>query len=210
MSYPCTILFSQNSLNPQSPTFSAYIFLFPLDTCSSPTNLFSTSTKKHTTNNNKSTPQACLLFDRHRRHTVSTHHSTNPHRSDIHRTTFLCPQKSTRDIAEHPLSPSTPLHPHTSHCASTQAQRGRTRNLFTNKMTSAIVLDPSPEHVAYALLGCFIIFFGLVSLFVKEKLFISEACKFFFSVKDASFFALKDSRRDSLLDRQGRHPSTHV
>ncbi|KAG0339550.1 hypothetical protein BG000_001846 [Podila horticola] len=40
---------------------------------------------------------------------------------------------------------------------------------------SSIVLDTSPEHVAYALLGCFIIFFGLVSLFVKEKLFISEA-----------------------------------
>lgn len=43
---------------------------------------------------------------------------------------------------------------------------------------SGIVLEASPEHVAYALLGCFIIFFGLVSLFVKEKLFISEACKF--------------------------------
>ncbi|KAG0314429.1 hypothetical protein BGZ99_008144 [Dissophora globulifera] len=42
-------------------------------------------------------------------------------------------------------------------------------------MASPVVLDPSPEHVAYALLGCFIIFFGLVSLFVKEKLFISEA-----------------------------------
>ncbi|KAF9930721.1 hypothetical protein FBU30_000099 [Linnemannia zychae] len=42
-------------------------------------------------------------------------------------------------------------------------------------MPSPIILDPSPEHVAYALLGCFIIFFGLVSLFVKEKLFISEA-----------------------------------
>ncbi|KFH69994.1 hypothetical protein MVEG_04797 [Podila verticillata NRRL 6337] len=40
---------------------------------------------------------------------------------------------------------------------------------------SGIVLEASPEHVAYALLGCFIIFFGLVSLFVKEKLFISEA-----------------------------------
>jgi len=44
-------------------------------------------------------------------------------------------------------------------------------------MPSPIVLDTSPEHVAYALLGCFIIVFGLVSLFVKEKLFISEACK---------------------------------
>ncbi|KAF9141218.1 hypothetical protein BG015_001361 [Linnemannia schmuckeri] len=42
-------------------------------------------------------------------------------------------------------------------------------------MPSPIVFDPAPEHVAYALLGCFIIFFGLVSLFVKEKLFISEA-----------------------------------
>ncbi|KAF9212554.1 hypothetical protein BGZ59_006597 [Podila verticillata] len=42
-------------------------------------------------------------------------------------------------------------------------------------MPSQIVLDTSPEHVAYALLGCFIIFFGLVSLLVKEKLFISEA-----------------------------------
>ncbi|KAG0100656.1 hypothetical protein BGZ93_008593 [Podila epicladia] len=40
---------------------------------------------------------------------------------------------------------------------------------------SGIVLEATPEHVAYALLGCFIIFFGLVSLFVKEKLFISEA-----------------------------------
>ncbi|KAF9086103.1 hypothetical protein BGX29_001579 [Mortierella sp. GBA35] len=40
---------------------------------------------------------------------------------------------------------------------------------------SPIVMDPAPEHIAYALLGCFIIFFGLVSLFVKEKLFISEA-----------------------------------
>ncbi|KAK3837475.1 MAG: Sodium/hydrogen exchanger family-domain-containing protein [Linnemannia gamsii] len=38
-----------------------------------------------------------------------------------------------------------------------------------------IVFEASPEHVAYAFLGCFIIFFGLVSLFVKEKLFISEA-----------------------------------
>ncbi|KAK5829337.1 Sodium/hydrogen exchanger family-domain-containing protein [Linnemannia elongata] len=38
-----------------------------------------------------------------------------------------------------------------------------------------IVLEASPEHVAYAFLGCFIIVFGLVSLFVKEKLFISEA-----------------------------------
>ncbi|KAF9916604.1 hypothetical protein BX616_003351 [Lobosporangium transversale] len=38
-----------------------------------------------------------------------------------------------------------------------------------------IVFEASPEHIAYALLGCFIIFFGLVSLFVKEKLFISEA-----------------------------------
>ncbi|KAI1314578.1 hypothetical protein EDD11_001961 [Mortierella claussenii] len=38
-----------------------------------------------------------------------------------------------------------------------------------------IVLEASPEHVAYALLGCFIIVFGLVSLFVKERLFISEA-----------------------------------
>ncbi|KAG0300900.1 hypothetical protein BGZ98_008782 [Dissophora globulifera] len=44
-----------------------------------------------------------------------------------------------------------------------------------SQMASPVVLDPSPEHVAYALLGCFIIFFGLVSLFVKEKLFISEA-----------------------------------
>ncbi|KAF9177940.1 hypothetical protein BGZ51_008243 [Haplosporangium sp. Z 767] len=42
-------------------------------------------------------------------------------------------------------------------------------------MVSPIIMDPSPEHVVYALLGCFIIFFGLVSLFVKEKLFISEA-----------------------------------
>ncbi|KAK3829036.1 MAG: Cation/H+ exchanger [Benniella sp.] len=42
-------------------------------------------------------------------------------------------------------------------------------------MASPVVLDAAPEHVAYALLGCFIIFFGLVSLFVKEKLFISEA-----------------------------------
>jgi len=44
-------------------------------------------------------------------------------------------------------------------------------------MSSTLVLEASPEHVAYALLGCFIIFFGLVSLFVKEKLFISEACE---------------------------------
>ncbi|KAF8940621.1 hypothetical protein BGZ58_005580 [Dissophora ornata] len=42
-------------------------------------------------------------------------------------------------------------------------------------MTSPVVFDTSPEHVASALLGCFIIFFGLVSLFVKEKMFISEA-----------------------------------
>ncbi|KAF9431696.1 hypothetical protein BGZ76_011811 [Entomortierella beljakovae] len=42
-------------------------------------------------------------------------------------------------------------------------------------MTSGVVFDVAPEHIAYALLGCFIIFFGLVSLFVKEKLFISEA-----------------------------------
>ncbi|KAF9169912.1 hypothetical protein BGX21_002903 [Mortierella sp. AD011] len=42
-------------------------------------------------------------------------------------------------------------------------------------MVSAVAFDPAPEHVAYALLGCFIIVFGLVSLFVKEKLFISEA-----------------------------------
>ncbi|KAF8946669.1 hypothetical protein BGZ47_011665 [Haplosporangium gracile] len=42
-------------------------------------------------------------------------------------------------------------------------------------MPSPIVFDLAPEHVTYALLGCFIIFFGLVSLFVKEKLFISEA-----------------------------------
>ncbi|KAG0330543.1 hypothetical protein BGZ99_000014 [Dissophora globulifera] len=42
-------------------------------------------------------------------------------------------------------------------------------------MTSSIVLEASPEHVAIALLGSFIIVFGLVSLFVKEKLFISEA-----------------------------------
>ncbi|KAG0244610.1 Sodium/hydrogen exchanger family-domain-containing protein [Mortierella sp. GBAus27b] len=42
-------------------------------------------------------------------------------------------------------------------------------------MASPVVLDASPEHVAYALLGCFIIVFGLVSLFVKEKMFISEA-----------------------------------
>ncbi|GJJ70376.1 sodium/hydrogen antiporter [Entomortierella parvispora] len=42
-------------------------------------------------------------------------------------------------------------------------------------MPMTVVLDTAPEHVAYALLGCFIIFFGLVSLFVKEKLFISEA-----------------------------------
>ncbi|KAI1321766.1 hypothetical protein EDD11_000042 [Mortierella claussenii] len=42
-------------------------------------------------------------------------------------------------------------------------------------MASEVVLDTAPEHVVYALLGCFIIFFGLVSLFVKEKLFISEA-----------------------------------
>ncbi|KAK3817717.1 MAG: Sodium/hydrogen exchanger family-domain-containing protein [Benniella sp.] len=40
---------------------------------------------------------------------------------------------------------------------------------------SAIVFESTPEHVAYALLGCFIMVFGLVSLFVKEKLFISEA-----------------------------------
>ncbi|KAF9120250.1 hypothetical protein BGX30_003286 [Mortierella sp. GBA39] len=39
----------------------------------------------------------------------------------------------------------------------------------------AIVLEASTEHIAYAFLGCFIIVFGLVSLFVKEKLFISEA-----------------------------------
>ncbi|KAG9073223.1 hypothetical protein KI688_001014 [Linnemannia hyalina] len=39
----------------------------------------------------------------------------------------------------------------------------------------AIILEASTEHVAYAFLGCFIIVFGLVSLFVKEKLFISEA-----------------------------------
>ncbi|KAG0277936.1 hypothetical protein BGZ95_005054 [Linnemannia exigua] len=42
-------------------------------------------------------------------------------------------------------------------------------------MPSPIVFDAAPEHIAYAVLGCFIIFFGLVSLFVKEKLFISEA-----------------------------------
>ncbi|KAF9927905.1 hypothetical protein FBU30_002792 [Linnemannia zychae] len=42
-------------------------------------------------------------------------------------------------------------------------------------MSEGIVLEASPEHIAYALLGCFIIVFGLVSLFVKEKLFISEA-----------------------------------
>ncbi|KAG0226700.1 Sodium/hydrogen exchanger family-domain-containing protein [Mortierella sp. GBAus27b] len=42
-------------------------------------------------------------------------------------------------------------------------------------MAASIVLETSPEHVAYALLGSFIIVFGLVSLFVKEKLFISEA-----------------------------------
>ncbi|GJJ75615.1 sodium/hydrogen antiporter [Entomortierella parvispora] len=42
-------------------------------------------------------------------------------------------------------------------------------------MSTTLVLEASPEHIAYALLGCFIIFFGLVSLFVKEKLFISEA-----------------------------------
>ncbi|KAF9103652.1 hypothetical protein BGX27_010485 [Mortierella sp. AM989] len=42
-------------------------------------------------------------------------------------------------------------------------------------MVSAVVFDAAPEHVAYALLGCFIIVFGLVSLFVKERLFISEA-----------------------------------
>lgn len=71
---------------------------------------------------------------------------------------------------------------------------------------SSIVLDTSPEHVAYALLGCFIIFFGLVSLFVKEKLFISEACKFLVSLKMSLFFSLslsrslayEDSRRDAL------------
>ncbi|KAG0199104.1 hypothetical protein BGX28_007558 [Mortierella sp. GBA30] len=40
---------------------------------------------------------------------------------------------------------------------------------------STLVLEASPEHIAYALLGFFIIVFGLVSLFVKEKLFISEA-----------------------------------
>ncbi|KAF9201230.1 hypothetical protein BGZ49_008543 [Haplosporangium sp. Z 27] len=40
---------------------------------------------------------------------------------------------------------------------------------------AGIEAEASPEHVAYALLGCFIIVFGLVSLFVKEKLFISEA-----------------------------------
>ncbi|KAG0337257.1 hypothetical protein BG004_007714 [Podila humilis] len=42
-------------------------------------------------------------------------------------------------------------------------------------MSAGIILEASQEHVAYALMGCFIIFFGLVSLFVKEKLFISEA-----------------------------------
>ncbi|KAF9163763.1 hypothetical protein DFQ26_002138 [Actinomortierella ambigua] len=36
-------------------------------------------------------------------------------------------------------------------------------------------LDPSSAHIAYALLGSFIIVFGLVSLLVKERLFISEA-----------------------------------
>jgi hypothetical protein len=45
-------------------------------------------------------------------------------------------------------------------------------------MSGGIVIEASPEHIAYAFLGCFIIVFGLVSLFVKEKLFISEACKF--------------------------------
>ncbi|KAG0222770.1 hypothetical protein BGW42_006338 [Actinomortierella wolfii] len=40
---------------------------------------------------------------------------------------------------------------------------------------TGLVLEPSPEHIAYALLGSFIIVFGLVSLLVKERLFISEA-----------------------------------
>ncbi|KAF9192385.1 hypothetical protein BGZ51_005214 [Haplosporangium sp. Z 767] len=40
---------------------------------------------------------------------------------------------------------------------------------------TTLVLEATPEHIAYALMGCFIIVFGLVSLFVKEKLFISEA-----------------------------------
>ncbi|KAF9951089.1 hypothetical protein BGZ72_007310 [Mortierella alpina] len=40
---------------------------------------------------------------------------------------------------------------------------------------TTLVLEATPEHIAYALLGFFIIVFGLVSLFVKEKLFISEA-----------------------------------
>ncbi|KAF9975647.1 hypothetical protein BGZ73_000603 [Actinomortierella ambigua] len=43
-------------------------------------------------------------------------------------------------------------------------------------MSSALVLEATPAHIAYALLGCFIIVFGLVSLLVKERLFISEAC----------------------------------
>ncbi|KAG0264619.1 hypothetical protein BG011_006465 [Mortierella polycephala] len=40
---------------------------------------------------------------------------------------------------------------------------------------TTLVLEATPEHIAYALMGCFIIVFGLVSLLVKEKLFISEA-----------------------------------
>ncbi|KAF9432713.1 hypothetical protein BGZ76_010426 [Entomortierella beljakovae] len=40
---------------------------------------------------------------------------------------------------------------------------------------TGIVTEATPEHVAYALLGSFVIVFGLVSMFVKEKLFISEA-----------------------------------
>ncbi|KAF9109995.1 hypothetical protein BGX27_006891 [Mortierella sp. AM989] len=47
-----------------------------------------------------------------------------------------------------------------------------------------IQTEATPEHVAYALLGCFITIFGLVSLFVKEKLFISEACPYAIGVFD--------------------------
>lgn len=40
------------------------------------------------------------------------------------------------------------------------------------------VLVPYPTnnvHVVYLILGCVILVFGLVSLFIKEKLFLSEA-----------------------------------
>jgi len=70
-----------------------------------------------------------------------------------------------------------------------------------------VVLDTAPEHVAYALLGCFIIFFGLVSLFVKEKLFISEACKsfFFFCLVPLVLIRLTESGREHVLqEREAR------